>query len=143
LHLVTNNVSEAIVTLTEAMGMSQSLRGPSETPADYLQRSVILGAHSRSALLSGDRNRALEVAIEMLNLRRALANQAPSITHVRHLLSAMHMTGQLLGQLNYHNEARTLANEAQHIANQAFRAVAPAKVRYDIAVLRSWSQFVG
>lgn len=143
LHLVTNNASEAIATLTEAMGMSQSLRGTSETPADYLQRSLILSTHSRSALASGDRNRALEVAIELLNLRRALANQAPSMTHVRHLLSAMHMTGQLLGQLNYHNEARNLANEAQHIANQAFRAVPPAKVRYDVAVLRSWSQFVG
>lgn len=143
LHLATNNTSEAIATLTEAMGMSQSLRGPGETPADYLQRSVILGAHSRSALLSGDRNRALEIAIEMLNLRRAIANQAPSMTHVRHLLSAMHLTGQLLGQLNYHADARKVANEAQQIANQAFRTIPPAKVRYDVAVLRSWSQFVG
>jgi tetratricopeptide (TPR) repeat protein len=143
LHLTTNNHPEAIATLTEAMGMSQSLHSTSETPADYLQRSLILGAHSRSALANGDRNRALEVAIEMLNLRRAITNQAPSMTHVRHLLSAMHLTGQLLGQLNYHNEARNLANEAQHIANQAFRAIPPAKVRYDVAVLRSWSQFVG
>lgn len=143
LHLITNNANEAIATLTEAMGMSQSLRGPSETPVDHLQRSLILSAHSRSALLSGDRNRALEVAIEMLNLRRAIANQAPSLMHVRHLLSAMHMTGQLLTQLNYRNEARNVANEAQHIANQAFRAIPPAKVRHDIAVLRSWSQFVG
>lgn len=143
LHLVSNNVSEAIATLTEAMGMSQSLRGPGETPADILQRSMIVSGHSRCALLSGDRNRALEVAIELLNMRRTLANQAPSMVHLRHLLSAMHMTGQLLGQLNYHNEARNLANEAQQIANQAFRTIPPVKVRYDIAVLRNWSQFVG
>ena len=142
LHLDTNNGSEAIATLTEAMGMSQSLRGPSETPADVLQRSLIVSAHSRSALRNGDRNRALEVAIEMLNMRRALANQAPSMTHIRHLLSAMHMTGQLLGQLNYHTEARTVANDAQQIANQVFRNLPPAKVRYDVAVLRSWVQFV-
>ncbi len=142
-HIATNTVSEAVTTLTEAMNMSQSLRGASETPADYLQRSLILSGHSRIALMSGDGQRSLEIAIEMLNLRRVIANQAPSMHHVRHLLSAMYMTSQLLSQFNYHAEARRVANEAQQIASQVFRNVPPAKVRYDVAVLRTWSQFIG